>query len=355
MDMNTILALRMERMHTAAPAGREEYDGLFRDLSPVQTAGWVEPGTPPALPGHVGFDDAAFNGWRRGSREIRKGRFGGRLAYVDRRDWELFACLYQKPIRSFTPAQAEMLELLEREGPLNIGLIKETTGLLVKAITPILHRLQEAFLVYEDQVTGEGDRGWYAMHSEFPDLDLQRYTKQQALEILLPRLCRRMVWMTAEAAQAFYAQPAQLVRKAIASLVASGLLHPWEFCGREGYLLPDDLVRLQNAAPTAPARQVLPLQRNDPLVRCLSSQEKAALSGGKEALYYLLIDGRIRGAVCGRFKFGPHLLEDVVVDLDLADAQSRREEIIDAVYTVFDRHASPLQKYCGQPVGDCRV
>ena len=353
MDNNTILALRMERMHTAAPAGREEYDDLFRDLSPVQTAGWVEPGTPPALPGHVGFDDTDMNGLRRGGREILKGRFGGRLAYVDRRDWELFACLYQKPIRSFTPAQAEMLELLEREGPLNIGLIKETTGLLVKAITPILHRLQEAFLVYEDQVTSEGDRGWYAMHSEFPDLDLKRYTKQEALEILLPRLCRRMVWMTADAAHAFYTQPIKIVEPAIQSLVLSGVLQPWELDGREGYLLSDDFAQLQNAPLRTPMRQVLLLQRNDPLIRCLSNQDKAALSGGKEALYYLLIDGRIRGAVCGRFKFGPHLLEDVVVDLDLADAQSRREEIIDAVYTVFDRHASPLQKYCGEPLKNC--
>jgi hypothetical protein len=34
---------------------------------------------------------------------------------------------------------------------LTIQQIKEDTGLLVKEITPVLHRLQEAFLVYEDQ------------------------------------------------------------------------------------------------------------------------------------------------------------------------------------------------------------
>ena len=33
------------------------------------------------------------------------------------------------------------------------------------------------------------------------------------------------------------------------------------------------------------------LQRNDPLVRCLTKQERTDLSGGQEALYYLFIDG----------------------------------------------------------------
>ena len=347
-DRNTLLALRMERMHITAPAGSEEYDELFRDLSPVSTAGWVEPGTPPSLPGHVAFDDLSWNASRRSTRRIRKGRFGGRIAYVDERDWELFASLYQKPIDRPTASQNEMLELLIREGPLNIGLIKETTGLLVKTITPTLHRLQEAFLVYEDQVDRDGDRGWYAMQCEFPELNLDRYSKQQALEAVLPRLCRRMVWLTADAAHEFYSQPIALVRSAMASLAASGQLIPFTMEEREGYVLSQDFPLLPQVNPAAPARRVLALQRNDPLVRCLTKAEKTALSGGQEALYYLLIDGRICGAVCGRFKFGPHVLEDVVLDLKQAETLSRREEILEAVYAVFDRAASPLQRFCGE-------
>ena len=47
--------------------------------------------------------------------------------------------------------------------------MKRMTGLLVKQITPALHRLQEAFLVFEDQFDGEWDRGWYLFDEMFPE------------------------------------------------------------------------------------------------------------------------------------------------------------------------------------------
>ena len=47
--------------------------------------------------------------------------------------------------------------------------LKEESGLLVKEITPALHRLQEAFLIYEDQYDGEWDRGWYRFGEFFSD------------------------------------------------------------------------------------------------------------------------------------------------------------------------------------------
>lgn len=54
------------------------------------------------------------------------------------------------------------LERIEMSGPYTIGQLKEESGLLVKEITPALQsRLQEAFLIYEDQYDGEWDRGWY--------------------------------------------------------------------------------------------------------------------------------------------------------------------------------------------------
>lgn len=44
--------------------------------------------------------------------------------------------------------QLQVLELIETADPFNIQQIREETGMLVKQITPILHRLQEAFLIY---------------------------------------------------------------------------------------------------------------------------------------------------------------------------------------------------------------
>lgn len=105
----------------------------------------------------------------------------------------MFAALYQKPLTKPTPEQLQILELIEKAGPFNIQQIKEETGLLVKQITPILHRLQEAFLIYEDQYDSEWDRGWYKFAEIFPEADLHKYTRLEALKIILLRFAYRTV------------------------------------------------------------------------------------------------------------------------------------------------------------------
>ena len=65
-------------------------------------------------------------------------------------------------------------------------------------------------------------------------------------------------------------------------------------------------------------------------------------------LQYILIDGVFHGALCGNFKFGPAILEDIVLDLPDDEKISRKEEIFDAVYEHHDREASPLKRYCGR-------
>lgn len=85
-------------------------------------------------------------------------------------DMELFASLYRKPLTCPTPEQTENLTLIENAGSFNIRQLKEEAGLLVKQITPILHRLQEAFLIYEDQYDGEWDRGWYRFDEMFKEI-----------------------------------------------------------------------------------------------------------------------------------------------------------------------------------------
>ena len=100
LQLQDILRLRLARQCLSEPAGAADYDGLFRDLSPVASVYWSEPGSPPSLPGHTDFDDGAYNARRRAQRLIVKGRFaGGNVGYVDVRDLELFACLYRKPAK----------------------------------------------------------------------------------------------------------------------------------------------------------------------------------------------------------------------------------------------------------------
>lgn len=333
LTLENVLALRMQRQYFEYPAGPDAYDDFFRDVSPVPTVGWCEPGLPPTLPPHAGFDDSLYNGQRRAKRQILKGRFGGKVAYVTREDLELYACLYRKPISKLTYEQERMLDLLTREGPLNIGAIKELTGLLVKEITPILHKLQEAFLVYEDQLDKEGDRGWYIFAAEFPDVDLERYDKATALRHILPRFAYRHVFFDEEMAKSFYKQPLSVIRTAVEKLVQDGQLKVVTVEGTCGYLLPDDMDNLSRNQYPKPSSSILGVQRNDFLVKSLENRLQGRFRSDADILYYLLFDGELHGAVCGRFKFGPHVLKEILLELPDAECRKRSDEVLSAVET----------------------
>lgn len=324
MDWNKMIALRMERQFLTRRANEEEYVALYRDMQPGQNEYWHGFGQPPLLSFRAGFDDLAFNRQRQTERKLVKGRFqGGNLGWLDARDMELFACMCAKPLSNPTFEQRRLLEMLERSGPMTIQQIKEETGLLVKTITPILHRLQEAFLIYEDQYDGEWDRGWYRFDEMFPDVDLQRYTRVEALKIVLPRFARRMVWFDADMARAFYKLPKKDIQAALGELTDEGVLA----AEGSGYLLPTDIAALENA-DLLPEAQVLVMHRNDILVKAYEPVLKKRYQSGWELLELLLINGEIHGAVSGKFKYGPYIIEEVAVDSAYAHM---REEIAAAV------------------------
>lgn len=330
-----ILSLRMERQCLLQKADETEYLSLFRDTQPGQNVYWHGFGEPPVLSFRADFDDMECNRHRQLRRELVKGRFaGGNLGWILSEDMELFACLYRKPLTSPTPNQTEVLTLIEKAGPFNIQQLKEETGLLVKQITPILHRLQEAFLLYEDQYDGEWDRGWYRFEEMFPDVNLQRYTKAEALKILLQRFACRIVWFDTPMAKAFYRVPEKEIRSAVSELVSEGILVPHE----SGYLLKTDAALLEDYVPKD-SRFVYALHRNDflykvqePALTQMMKNLTQGLAYDCEPLQYLLIDGRFRGAAVGHFRYGPYDLNDIVCDLP--DAESRREEILQAVLDV---------------------
>lgn len=330
-----ILSLRMERQHLLTKADESEYISLYRDTQPGQNVYWHGFGEPPVLSFRAAFDDMEFNRNRQLERKLVKGRFaGGNLGWIMSGDMELFASLYRKPLARPTPEQTEILTLIENAGPFNIQQLKEETGLLVKQLTPILHRLQEAFLIYEDQYDGEWDRGWYRFGEMFPDVNTERYTRIQALKILLQRFACRTVWFDAAMAKAFYRVPEKEIRNAAGELTEKGILVPWE----SGYLLKDDESLLEKYEPRD-IRGVYALHRNDflykiqePALKQMVKDLTAGLPYDCEPLQYLLIDGRIRGASVGHFRYGPYDLNDIVCDLP--KAEERREEILEAVLAV---------------------
>ena len=216
--------------------------------------------------------------------------------------------------------------------------------MLVKEITPVLHRLQEAFWIYEDQYDGEWDRGWYRFEEMFPQVKLNGYSRREGISILLRRYAFRMVWFDGNMAKSFYRLPGKEIGAAADRLVEEGVFV------REagGYLLAEDQ-KLLTQWRERPLRSVFALHRNDMLVKSNEHWLKERYKReGLDILQYLLIDGEFHGAVLGHFKNGPYLLEDVVLDGMDENFAGRREEILDAVYRVNSQEASPLRRFLGQ-------
>ncbi len=332
-----ILALRMERQCLVHRADEKEYMALYRDMQPGQNVYWDGFGKPPTLSFRADFDDMEFNRIRQQERRLIKGRFaGGNLGWIVPEDLELFAALYCKPLAELSVAQRRILELIDTLGPLNIQQIKEETGMLVKEITPALHRLQEAFVLYEDQYDGEWDRSWYRFGEMFPDAVLDRFTRREALKTVLLRFAYRMVCFDSAMAKSFYRLPGKEIKAALEELAAEGRLAA---CGK-WFMLKEDAEGMESCQ-YEPCRSVYALHRNDILYKAyepLLKENARSLTEGleydHEPLYYLLIDGEFHGAVVGHFRNGPYDLNDVVCDLP--DAERRKGEILEAVAAVND-------------------
>ena len=331
MNDNKIISLRMERQHLTHKADNNQYISLYRDLQPGQNVYWNGFGDPPSLTFRADFNDIEFNRLRQAKRLLLKGRFaGGNLGWIMQEDFELFACLFCKTLDNPSEKQLLLKELIDREGPLTIQLIKENTGMLVKEITPALHRLQEAFLIYEDQYDGEWDRGWYRFSEVFPEVDINKYSKIEALKIILQRFSYRQVCFNAEMAKSFYKLPLKIITEAIESLASEDIIDKTE----KGWLLKKDIELLEKYEPEIP-KFVYAMHRNDFLVKSNEYWLKEKFKHPEyETLQYLLIDGEFRGAVLGHFRNGPYDLEDIILDLPTEIATDRKIEILDAVRMV---------------------
>ena len=333
MDQKKIISLRMERQGFVNQTSEAEYDALYRDLQPGMNVYWNGFGQPPTLSFRTDFDDIEYNRQRQLRRALVKGRFaGGNLGWIVPEDLELFMALYRKPVKEMTEDQQAVFDMIVQQGPSNIQCIKEETGLLVKRITPALHRLQEAFLLYEDQYDGEWDRGWYRFEEMFPEVDTERYTRQEALKIVLMRFAYRQVWFDAAMAKSFYRLPAKDICSALDALTGEGQLMEKD----GGYIRAED-EPIMARHDAKPMRFVRAIHRNDFLYRSNEHMLKArfipmceTLPYDHELLQCLLIDGEFRGAVVGHFRNGPYDLNDVVGELP----EERMEEIIEAVSEV---------------------
>ncbi|MEW6754457.1 MAG: hypothetical protein AB1505_26260 [Candidatus Latescibacterota bacterium] len=103
----------------------------------------------------------------------------------------------------------------------------------------------------------------------------------------------------------------------------------------------------QSLPACRPASLVRVLHLADPLVRG-QGPALAARFSGRQVLRYLLIDGEVCGAACGRWRIRPHDVEDVVVNLPEGECARRRDEVLAALGRIYRAPDSRILRYAGR-------
>ena len=168
----------------------------------------------------------------------------------------------------------------------------------------------------------------------FPNVNQDKYTRHEALKIVLQRFAYRLVWFDTSMAKSFYKLPEKEIKLAVSELVSKGILVAYN----NGFMLKSDAELLENYEPKE-MYFVYALHRNDFLYKShehiLKDYAKKLTEGleyDHEPLQYLLINGEFHGASVGHFRNGPYDLNDIVCDLP--NAAERKAEIIDAIQFV---------------------
>ena len=341
-----VFAERLRRQGLLKPVETpDEYASLFRLLQPVSPIFFSYPGSPPALVHRAAFDDEALTAdWRR-TRKIVKCRFlSGTIGYVFREDLALYANAFQRPLAKFNSNQQLVYDTLAHVGPLAPRQIKEETGLLNKEIMPILHRLQEAFLVYEDQLDTDWERPWYAFSQEWPGITIGPDLCEEAAREVLSRFLHAHIFATLEQIKNWSGWPARDIRHLLGSLESDGLL-----IRRNIDALGEGWIENESLDCTESSCSVFMLHKADPLVRASTSELKRRFVG-LEVLQYLLVDGEFQGAVCGHWRIGPHDVENIVLQLPERERMARKVEILEAVAWKYRPPSHHILRYDGQPM-----
>jgi len=343
---DTILAERLRRQGLLAPVQTyQEYLALFALIGPVSPTYFSCPGNPPSMTHRADFDDMELAGRFRERRELVKGRFLNKtIGYVLEGDLELYANAFRRPLETMTWTQRQVFHALETAGPLTPRQLSEETELMNKEVMPALHRLQEAFLVYEDQLTCDNERGWYVFASEWPEITIADDCWESSAGEVVLRFLQSHVFATTAQVKDWSGWAGKDVKRLLDGLAARGAILPVTIAGLgDGWMRAEDEDLLETVAPPT----VFMLHKADPLVRSHASELKARYHG-LEVLQYLLIGGAFQGAVLGHWRIGPHDVDDIVVELPAEECAARREEIIKAVAWGYRPPYSNILRYGGQ-------
>lgn len=351
MELSKINSLRLKRQHLDQPCNQEAYESLFRDLSPCLPVYWTMPGNPPSMDYRAEFNDFTYNSQIRAKRTIVKGRFcGGNIGYVYADELDLYGAAFRKSRDNLTFDEEMIIRLFEQEGPMNIGLIKEITEMKAKEITPILHKLQTKFLVYEDQLDSEWDRGWFLFESEFDEVDVMSKSKLQAHQEIFLRFAYRFVWFDEKMLKAYYRLTLKEIKSAINELLATEKLVIQKVNGKQAYMLPEDVERIEHVK-NSDAIFIHILNRNDPMVKANEHWLKSVYKDKQWAnIYYILVNGQFVGSVLGKFRNGPFDFKDLVINEDLVDPKLIKDQVLSVLKDRLDEGETMPSLYMGQEI-----
>lgn len=351
LNLDKIKYLMMERQHFLSKADESEYEKMFRSMSPVHTKYWIVPGSPPIIEHRKKINDYLLNSDNRKNRIIIKGRFqGGNIGYIYADELPLYMTAYKKEIRSLSENDELILNTIESEGPMNIGLLKEITGLLSKEITPCLHKMQKAFVLFEDQVDNEWDRSWYILEDEFEEAELDIYDQKSALAEIIKRFSYNNVMIDETMIRSFTKLRLKDINDAIKAMIEDHILIEIKTDDKRGLILKEDLIKIKNCDSNIPD-DIYILDLNDYLIKSNEIYLKEEYSKKDyKTLYYIMNKGYIIGAVYGNFRFGPDDLEDVRVDLSKTDREKYKSKIIEEILKVYGDEKVNVKRYCGKSI-----
>lgn len=341
----TILAERLARQQLTNPVeNHDAYLDLVRRLQPITPIANTRPGDPPRLVHRCTFDDGALADRLRARQQLVKGRFaGGTVGYVLTEDFELYANAFCRPMDKMTKVQNTVLEVVERLGPITAKQIKEETGFLSKEISPALQRLQQAFLVFEEQVDEDWERPWYPLRQVFPDVKVAPERWQGAASEIVRRFFGAMVFATNEQVRDWSQFPRKGVDALLATMAEQGVIETVTVEGLgDGWMMKGERL-----SAVTPAETIFMLHKADFLVRAHLSELKERYKE-VEVLEYLLIDGEFQGVVSGHWGFNPYDVEDIVLELSKSEQHRRREAIMMEVRRVYAPPTHDIVRYGGE-------
>jgi len=351
MTLEQIIYLRMQRQGLIEPVDASSYEQLFRNMSPIPTKFWIEPGAAPTIEHRCDFNDGDANEFARRMRNIVKARFqGGRVGYVYQDELPLFAAAYNKPISHYTEVEMTILNLLHHEGPMSLKMMKEITGILNKDLAKAAQHLQKAFILFEDQVDKENDRAWFLLEDELDDLDFKKFDELQATEEIVRRFLMMNVMADTSMIKSFTKLSNKVLKKVIDGMLVAGKVVQVEVREVEGYMLACDVDVVERVCETVPD-QLLLLDMNDYLVKSNELALKKRFEKSKhKTLGYIYKQGEIVGRLLGYFRFGPDDLEAIELDVDKTLQEAWKDRMIRLIEEVYEGQDNALKYYCNDEI-----